>query len=296
LAHGIDGGADGHHRHAAQRVLGLRWHDVDLDVLRLSVNRGLVSVAYELHETVGKTRHSRRTIDRLKVAHLDALGTRLSDAFPRYSHSRDLPGFSPLPPSLRVVVGRRSAHRSSSSGSDVMRTAADPTTDSVAAGRRSSGAAVEVLEVTQTTQGRTTLHDVSFSVATGEVVAIVGGSGAGKTTLLETMVGIRRPAAGEVCIAGVHGRSDIGYVPQDDIIHRDLPLARTLRYAAQLRLPADTAPDAVDRTVVGPPRRVRREPGRGVGRAGVSPRHARGPRRWTRSWCWRTRRRWHRDR
>ena len=131
-----------------------------------------------------------------------------------------------------------------------MRTAtADPITDRLAEGRHSSDAAVEVLEVTQMTQGRTTLHDVSFSVATGEVVAIVGGSGAGKTTLLETMVGIRRPAAGEVRIAGALGRSDVGYVPQDDIIHRDLPLARTLRYAAQLRLPADTPPGAVDRTV-----------------------------------------------
>jgi ABC-type multidrug transport system ATPase subunit len=130
-----------------------------------------------------------------------------------------------------------------------MRSAADPTIDSIAADRWSTDAAVEVLEVTQITQGRTTLHDVSFSVAPGEVVAIVGGSGAGKTTLLETMVGIRPPAVGEVRIAGAHGRSDVGYVPQDDIIHRDLPLARTLRYAAQLRLPASTAPDMVERTV-----------------------------------------------
>jgi ABC transport system ATP-binding/permease protein len=130
-----------------------------------------------------------------------------------------------------------------------MRTAADPTTASVAGSRRSSGAAVEVVEVTQVTQGRPTLHDVSFSVAPGEVVAIVGGSGAGKTTLLETMVGIRPPAGGEVRIAGAHDRSDVGYVPQDDIVHRDLPLARTLRYAAQLRLPAGTAADAVDRIV-----------------------------------------------
>ena len=130
-----------------------------------------------------------------------------------------------------------------------MRTAADPTTASVAGSRRSLGAAVDVLEVTQITHGRTTLHDVSFSVAPGEVVAIVGGSGAGKTTLLETMVGIRPPASGGVRIAGARSRSDVGYVPQDDIIHRDLPLARTLRYAAQLRLPADTPPDAVDRVV-----------------------------------------------
>ena len=110
-------------------------------------------------------------------------------------------------------------------------------------------AAVEVRGVRQRTQGRTTLHDVWFSVAPGEVVAIVGGSGAGKTTLLETMIGIRPPAAGEVRIAGARDRSDVSYVPQDDIIHGDLPLARTLRYAARLRLPAGTAPEAVDRIV-----------------------------------------------
>jgi ABC-type multidrug transport system ATPase subunit len=36
-------------------------------------------------------------------------------------------------------------------------------------------------------------------------------------------------------------RHSLGYVPQDDIIHRDLPLQATLRYAAQLRLPADSS-------------------------------------------------------
>jgi ABC transport system ATP-binding/permease protein len=129
-----------------------------------------------------------------------------------------------------------------------MHTTVDPTTRSVA-DRHRPGGAVEVVEVTQITQGRPTLRDISFSVAPGEVVAIVGGSGAGKTTLLETMVGIRPPAAGEVRVAGARRRSDVGYVPQDDIVHRDLPLARTLRYAAQLRLPAGTAADTVDRIV-----------------------------------------------
>ena len=116
-------------------------------------------------------------------------------------------------------------------------------------GPDASGAAVEVCHLSQRVQGRTTLHDVSFSVAAGEVVAIVGGSGAGKTTLLETMIGIHPPSGGAVRIAGAQGRSDVSYVPQDDIIHRDLPLARTLRYAAQLRLPAGTPPEVVDRTV-----------------------------------------------
>ena len=37
-------------------------------------------------------------------------------------------------------------------------------------------------------------------------------------------------------------RTVLGYVPQDDIIHRTLPVDRALGYAARLRLPADTAP------------------------------------------------------
>jgi integrase len=43
--------------------LGLRWSDLDVDRARLSINRGLVAVGYELHESRGKTDHSRRCID-----------------------------------------------------------------------------------------------------------------------------------------------------------------------------------------------------------------------------------------
>lgn len=44
-------------------LLGLRWGDVELEAARLSVNRSLISVGYELHETRGKTRTARRSID-----------------------------------------------------------------------------------------------------------------------------------------------------------------------------------------------------------------------------------------
>jgi integrase len=44
-------------------LLGLRWNDVDFNKARVSVNRGLVAVAYELHESRGKTPNSRRAID-----------------------------------------------------------------------------------------------------------------------------------------------------------------------------------------------------------------------------------------
>jgi integrase len=53
-------------------LLGLRWGDVDLESSRLGVNRALVSVAYELHDSPGKTRSSRRSVD------LDARTSRCS--------------------------------------------------------------------------------------------------------------------------------------------------------------------------------------------------------------------------
>jgi len=44
-------------------LLGLRWNDFDEQKATISVNRGLVAVPYELHETRGKTPRSRRRID-----------------------------------------------------------------------------------------------------------------------------------------------------------------------------------------------------------------------------------------
>jgi ABC-type multidrug transport system ATPase subunit len=106
-------------------------------------------------------------------------------------------------------------------------------------------------------RGEVTLLDaVSFTLPAGELVAIVGPSGAGKTTLLEAIAGIGPASSGSVRFDGidVHAnpgtfRNVLGFVPQDDIIHADLPLQRTLRYAARLRLPSSATETEVDDAV-----------------------------------------------
>jgi ABC-type multidrug transport system ATPase subunit/pSer/pThr/pTyr-binding forkhead associated (FHA) protein len=91
------------------------------------------------------------------------------------------------------------------------------------------------------------LNDVSLSIHPREFVALVGGSGAGKSTLMKALSGFT-PVQGQVLVNGddlyrSYGvyRSILGYVPQDDIIHRHLTVGGALRYAARLRLPDATA-------------------------------------------------------
>ncbi|MFI1255980.1 ABC-F family ATP-binding cassette domain-containing protein [Streptomyces netropsis] len=57
---------------------------------------------------------------------------------------------------------------------------------------------------------RLLLSDVSFHVAPGDRIGLVGRNGAGKTTLLKTLAGVDRPAAGDVTVTG-----SLGYLPQD---------------------------------------------------------------------------------
>ncbi len=90
---------------------------------------------------------------------------------------------------------------------------------------------------------RTLLHDISLTVLPGELVTIVGGSGAGKSTLINALAGVRPATSGTVLYNGndlaaniAAYRTNLGYVPQDDIVHKELSVARTLDYAARLRL------------------------------------------------------------
>ncbi len=97
-------------------------------------------------------------------------------------------------------------------------------------------------------KGFVLLNDISLSIAPKEFVAIVGVSGAGKSTLLDALNGFRPATDGAVLVNGVNlyqnfdaYRTQLGYVPQEDIIHRELSVYQALDFAAQLRMPADTS-------------------------------------------------------
>lgn len=89
------------------------------------------------------------------------------------------------------------------------------------------------------------LDDISMTIMPREFVALVGGSGAGKSTLLDALNGFR-PAGGKILLNGRDFyrdydsfRTELGYVPQYDILPTTLKVEDALNFAARLRLPSD---------------------------------------------------------
>ena len=100
------------------------------------------------------------------------------------------------------------------------------------------------------------LDGVSFTVYPTEFVGLLGPSGAGKTTLLNALIGYTRPTYGRTLLNGNElishydrYRGAIGYVPQEDIIHRQLSVYEALYFTAKLRLPPDTTDAEIDRRI-----------------------------------------------
>ena len=83
------------------------------------------------------------------------------------------------------------------------------------------------------------MHNLSFTLHNGELLAIMGGSGTGKTTLLSLLNGSMKPQEGTITING-HDISEprakdlIGFVPQDDLLIEELTVYQNLWFTAKL--------------------------------------------------------------
>jgi branched-chain amino acid transport system ATP-binding protein len=84
------------------------------------------------------------------------------------------------------------------------------------------------------------LHDVSFSVKQGRVLALLGRNGAGKTTCINTIIGFLRPRDGDIRLHGepiaglspeVISRRGVGLVPQGRRIFPSLSVYENLLVA-----------------------------------------------------------------
>lgn len=86
---------------------------------------------------------------------------------------------------------------------------------------------VEADNLTVELDGRTVLHNVSFSIYPGEFVGVIGPNGAGKSTLLRTLMGLVKPMTGTVKLFGrpiERSNRSIGYVPQHQTFYESMPL------------------------------------------------------------------------
>jgi manganese/zinc/iron transport system ATP- binding protein len=86
--------------------------------------------------------------------------------------------------------------------------------------------AIEVNDLTVAYREKPVLWDVDLTVPAGVLMAIVGPNGAGKTTLIKAMLGLLKPAAGQILIHGrpyAEQRRLVAYVPQRGSVDWDFP-------------------------------------------------------------------------
>lgn len=116
---------------------------------------------------------------------------------------------------------------------------------------------LELDRVSRRSAGRDLVREVSFSLARGQILGLLGVNGAGKTTTLRMIAGVLAPSAGRVLLAGkeLHedprqARRGIGYLPEQPPLHGELTTREYLAFCARLHGVAHAAVGAaVERAI-----------------------------------------------
>lgn len=114
---------------------------------------------------------------------------------------------------------------------------------------------IEVERLTKTYGATRAIHDVSFSVAKGEVVGFLGLNGAGKSTTMRILAGALGATSGHARIGGLDVLDDprgvkalLGYLPERPPVYDDMTVRAYLTFCARIKHVSDVA-SAVDRAM-----------------------------------------------
>ncbi len=101
---------------------------------------------------------------------------------------------------------------------------------------------IEVQNLVKRYAGHTALKGISFNVARGQVVGLLGSNGAGKSTTMRILSGFLPATSGTVRVAGLdifteaeEARRLIGYMPENNPLHVDMRVRDYLKFRARLK-------------------------------------------------------------
>ncbi len=150
-----------------------------------------------------------------------------------------------VPPRPRPAGGRQEETGGADAGAIQ---ATEPSGDSRAPVLRPAGR-LEAVGLMKAYGGRVVLRDVSFRIAPGEAVGLLGTNGAGKTTSFYMVTGLVAADGGRILLDSVdvtalpmhrRARLGIGYLPQEASIFRGLSVADNIRGVLEVAVPDKT--------------------------------------------------------
>lgn len=117
---------------------------------------------------------------------------------------------------------------------------------------------IEVQHLTKLYGDLTAVSDVSFDVASGQILGFLGPNGSGKTTTMRIITGFLPATEGTVKVSGFdifedsfEVRKRIGYLPETPPLYNDMTVAAYLRFVARLKgMPRAQIADALERALV----------------------------------------------
>src|SRR5277367_2862222 len=105
-----------------------------------------------------------------------------------------------------------------------------------------NGVMIEVSNLTKRYSSHTAVSDVSFTVARGQIVGLLGENGAGKSTTMRILSCFTPATSGNARVAGLDVFADadevrrrIGYMPENNPLHPDMRVREYLKFRARLK-------------------------------------------------------------